>query len=249
MGKKSGPDTKGAVREQAAADRQTARDITYADRPDQYNPWGSLTWTTQEVVDPATGETVTKWVQNQELSADAQDLYNRNLGMMRARSGLAGGMMGRVSDEMGGAPDWAQFGDVQGLQYDPNQIRAAAEDAAYQKQAARLDPQFAAREESLEIKLRNQGLKPGDQAYDAAMTNLGQERTDAYEQARYGATDIGRQEAAQMYEQQMGSSQYANALREQQIQEYLGKRGFSLGEANKLMEGQTLGDLTEMAGG
>lgn len=249
MGKSKGPDAVGAATAQGVADRETARDVTYADRPDQYNPWGSITWGQEMVTDPATGEQTTKWTQNQNLSADSQDLYDTQLGIMRGKSKLAGGMMGRISDEMGAAPDWAQFGDVQGLNYDPNQIRGMAEDAAYQKETSRLDPRFQGQEEALMIKLRNRGLKEGDQAYDSAMANLGTERTDAYEQARLGATATGRQEAEMMYGQQMGQSQYANALREQQIAEYLGKRGHSLSESERLNEGSGLGDLIGMAGG
>ncbi len=249
MGKSSGGDARGAAEAQGLADRETARDVTYADRPDQYNPWGSVKWSTEEVIDPATGEKVTKWRQDQELTGDTQEIYDRSIGMMRGRQNLAGGMMNRIGDEMGGAPDWAQFGDVQGLDYDPNQVRGMAEDAAYQKQTARLDPRFEGREKELMVNLRNRGLREGDQAYDSAMANLGTERTDAYEQARLGSTDIGRQEAAQMYEQQMGSSKYANTLRDKQIGEYLDKRGFSLSEQNKLTKGQTMGDLTAMVGG
>ena len=55
--------------------------------------------------------------------------------------------------------------------------------------------------------------------------------------------------ALKMYNQQMGSTEMANALRDQQIQEYLGKRNFSLSEQNKLQEGQGMADLAKVAGG
>jgi hypothetical protein len=243
MGKKSGPDTEGAARAQGIANRETARDMTYADRPDQYNPFGSLKWTTKEAIDPATGESVTKWVQEQELSDSVQGLYDSTSGIMQSRNLLAGGLMGRMSDELGSAPNWDQFGDVVGMDYDPTQLRAAAEDAAYQRDTMRLDPQMASRQEQLEIKLRNQGLREGDQAYDSAMQSFGQDRADAYERARLGAASEGRTEAQQMYNQQKGSSEYANQLRQQQIQEYLGQRNYSLETINDLTANQGVADI------
>jgi hypothetical protein len=163
-------------------------------------------------------------------------LYDKSLGMMRGRMGLAGGMMGRVASEMAGAPDWDQFGDVIG--YDPTQARQKAEDAMYQKAVSRLDPQYARLQEQTEIDLRNRGLRPGDRAYDAAMSNFTMGRTDAYEQAQLGSVAAGRDEAGLGMQQ----NQLANQLREQQIQEYLGKRG-------ALAAGQTAGDLAGMIAG
>ena len=162
---------------------------------------------------------------------------------------MGAGMMGRIQSEMGGAPDWAQFGQAQGLDYDPSQIRQGAEDAAYQRSTNRLDPQYDQRAEALEVKLRNQGLRPGDQAYNSAMGTFGNERSDAYEQARLGASATGMQEAGQLWNQQMQGNQLANELRGQNINEYLQKRGFSLGEQVALSQGQTLTDLLSATGG
>jgi hypothetical protein len=251
VGKKtsSPPDAKGAAQVEGEYSRETARDTTYADRPDQYNPFGSIQWGTEQVIDPATGEPVTKWTQQQSLSDDSQSIYNPMMNFLQNKAELSSGMMGRVQDEMGAAPDWSQFGDVVGLDYDPTQIRAAAEDAAYQKEANRLDPRFNKEAEALDVRLRNQGLRPGDQSYDAQMSSFTTGKNDAYEQARLGATATGRQEAEMLYGQQMQSSQYSNALRDKQIQEYLDKRGFSLGEANALDPTSQLAELTGMFSG
>lgn len=245
MGKGSTPD----IDKAAAIDQQAARDATYADRPDQYNPWGSVNWGQEEVIDPVTGESTTKWTQSQNLSGDSQALYDRQMQMMQGRSDLAGGMMGRVQDEYGTPIDWDQFGDYEDFDFDPTAMRQQAEDDAYAKQTSRLDPQYAQQEEQKMIELRNRGLKEGDQAYDSAMRNLGNQKTDAYEQARLGAGEIGRAESDQLYQQGMGQNEMSNALRDRRIQEMLGKRGTSLDEMNKLNEGQGLGDLVDMTGG
>ena len=242
IGKKSGGSDSSKA---AAQDRNTARDTTYADRPDQFNPFGNVTWQTESVVDPASGNKATKWIQNQGMSEDVQRLYDNQMTNMQARGDLSAGMMGRIENEMGGAPDWAQFGDVNQMEYDPTTLRQRAEDAAYQKETMRLDPRFQKEAEALEIKLRNQGLRPGDQAYDATMESYSNSKNDAYEQARLGAVQTGQSEADMLWSQQMAGTEMANALRDKQIQEYLSKRQFSLGESNAL---NPLNDMSALAG-
>jgi hypothetical protein len=251
MGKKSSsaPDVAGAARAEAAANRETQRDITYSDRPDQYNPFSSVGWTNEQVIDPATGEPVNKWTQNQTFTPGVQNVIDQQLSQMGGRGQLGAGMMNRIQSEMGGAPDWAQFGQAQGLDYDPSQIRQGAEDAAYKRSTNRLDPQYAQQEQAMEVKLRNQGLRPGDEAYNASMSNFTTGKTDAYEQARLGASATGMQEAGQLWDQQLQGNQLSNQLRSDQIQEYLSKRGFSLGEQGALSQGQTLTDLLSATGG
>ena len=212
MGKKSGGggDSAGAARIQGEMNRETARDTTYADRPDQINPWAETKWGQERVVDPATGEWTTKWTQNVGLADETQRLYDTQMGMQGDRGDLAAGMSDRIASEMSGAPDWEQFGDVQGLDYDPTAIRGAAEDAAYQRETNRLDPRFENEMSAMESKLANRGLAAGDQAYDSAMNTFNMSKDDAYERARLGATSTGMQEANQLWNQQMGSTQMAN---------------------------------------
>ena len=64
MGKKSTKpaDVTGAATIEGEFSRETARDQTYADRPDQYNALGSSTWGQELVTDPATGAKTTKWM-------------------------------------------------------------------------------------------------------------------------------------------------------------------------------------------
>ena len=68
----------------------------------------------------------------------------------------------------------------------------------------------------MEIKLRNQGLRPGEEAYDNAMGNFNRDRTDAYEQARMGSVSTGRMEDQQAYGQAQGT--YGTNLQSQQQQ-------------------------------
>tara|TARA_R110000851_G_scaffold288960_1_gene443085 strand:- start:4712 stop:5473 length:762 start_codon:yes stop_codon:yes gene_type:complete len=251
MGKKSSspPDVTGAAAVEGEFSRETARDVTYADRPDQNNPFGSVTWGTQRVRDPASGEMVTKWTQNQSMAEPLQNVFDSQMSSIQSNSDLADSMSGRIQDEMGAAPDFQQFGDVKDFNYDPTQQRQMAEDAAYERSTNRLDPQFDKKRNDLEIRLRNRGLAAGDQAYESEMESFGTGRNDAYEQARLGATGEGRQEAQQGYTQALGTNERANALRDQQIAEYISKRGFSRGEQNSINPISELSTLSDTVSG
>ncbi len=251
MGGKGGssPDVVGAAKQEGIENRQTARDAAYANRPDQYNPFGSLTWSQQRIKDPATGENVTRWVQQQNLSKPMEYMLNSQLSNAQKMSYAQGLATNRAGEAVQEGVDWDQFGSAQGLEYDPSQLRQRAEDAAYGRATSRLDPQFEQAGSDMEIKLRNQGLTPGDAAYDRAMGNFNRQKNDAYEQARMGAVGTGRQEAAQDFQQQMGSTEFANALRDKSIEETLAKRKYALDEAKALNPTSDVKELMSPYGG
>lgn len=241
MGKKSSdsPNVAGAAQIEGEFSRETARDVTYADRPDQFGPLGNVQWGTEEVIDPATGEKVTKWTQNQNLDPNLQSITDNTLGMMRGRGEAAGVANQRGLMDVANPADFDQFGDP--ISFDPAAQRQSAEDAAYGRSTSRLDPRFQQESDAMEIKLRNQGLRPGDEAWDKAMGNFGRYKNDAYATARQDATSAGRAETGLGLQ----TNERANALRNQKIQEYLDKRGFNLSEADRLNQG---GSLNELAG-
>ena len=214
MGKKSTPkppDYEAAAERTSEGNIELVNAQTTANRPDQYTPWGSSTW-------EQNGD---QWTQNVELSPEQQRSLDQQMGIQTSRSELAGDMFGRVQDEFGGLMDWDQFGEYsrspeagglspeqlqrnlssEGLQNvdSSNRYYDQAGDALYNRATSRLDPQWSQRAEEQEAALRNQGLNPGDEAYDNAMANMNMDRTDAYQQAGYGA-DIGAgQEAQRMF--------------------------------------------------
>lgn len=87
---------------------------------------------------------------------------------------------------------------------DPDQIRQYAEESRFSKSMSRLGPIFESKRAGLEMKLRNQGLRPGDAAWKSQMQGLGMQETDATAQAQYDAVTGGMAEANQMFNQQMG---------------------------------------------
>lgn len=225
MGKKSSDpaDVTGAAEIEGQYSRETARDQTYANRPDQYNAFGSNQWQTESVRDPATGEMTTKWTQRQNLTPQMQSLLDSQMGRNRSLSDSSSAAAARGAEDMSTPLEWGQFGDVaEGPSaYGPtggdvatttgdatfdwdSQNRQRAEDAAYGRATQRLDPQFEAERATLERQLTGRGLRAGDQAYDSAMTNFSTGKNDAYEMARMGATGEGRVEDLQAYNQAQG---------------------------------------------
>ena len=271
MGGKSSPNLQDVASIQGDVNDQVIRAQTYANRPTQMTPWGYTSWSPEAFRDPASGETVTRWNQTQGLTPELQNILNKQIALQGGRTDLAGGLTQRMAQEFGAPMDWrglspmgtvpnAQFTLPEGDVGSPYETRQRAEDAMFNQARSRLDPMFQSRRDALEIKLRNQGLRPEDQAYQSQMRDLGQQETDAYNQAMWSATGEGRAEAGQMFGQMMGrnqnlfnqalqanaqnfgqaltGSQYANQIRQQQLAEAMQRRGFSLNEINALLSGQ-----------
>lgn len=100
------PDYVGAAQEQAAASREATTTQNFANRPVINTPFGSQTWGTQAVTDPATGQAVTQWTQNTTLAPDLQAALDAQIGTQLGRSQLAGGFMERVGQEYAQPFDW-----------------------------------------------------------------------------------------------------------------------------------------------
>lgn len=100
------PDYVGAANAQGAASRELTDVQNYANRPQQYSPFGSTTWSTQSVVNPATGDPVTQWTQSTQLAPGLQAALDAQIGTQLGRSQLAGGFMDRVAQEYSRPFDW-----------------------------------------------------------------------------------------------------------------------------------------------
>ena len=193
--------------------------------------------------DPATGQMTTKWTQNQALSRDQQEIFDYQTQRNADLSYLAAGKGKDIQREMSQPLNWGQFGDVVG--FDPETNRTSAEDAAYSRATQRLDPQYEKELATLERKMAGRGLRAGDSAYDSAMSNFYNGKNDAYEMARLGAVSEGRQEVGL----NLSTNERANALRQQEISEYLSKRGQSLSEANALSGSMNTAEMSSTYGG
>lgn len=247
MGKSSPPpiDYSAAALAEGEASRDVTEAQTWANRPDQVNPWGRVNWTNTPVWDPTTEQNINRWTQEMYLTPGLQEALDSQIAMQSGRSQIAEGMLGDIANAYQDPINWGQFGgmmqpggqnrmtlqdlpDLWGqvqwdmpqysttgtlrqLDYgnlydvdDPRFTLERAENATYDRMRSRLDQQFGGEEQALEIKLRNQGLVPGDEGYDAALRNLQNRKTDAYQAAQNEAIMAGGTEAQRMFGMQTG---------------------------------------------
>lgn len=80
-------------------------------------------------------------------------------------------------------------------------------DAAYERQAGRLTPQFEAQQRSFEQDMVNRGIAPGTPAYDNARANFENARNDAFAGARTQADQLGAALQNQSFQQGATNSQ------------------------------------------
>jgi hypothetical protein len=111
------PDYVGAAQQQAASSREVTNQQTWANRPEQVTPWGSQTWQTEAVTDPASGQLVTKWTQNTNVDPRLQSALDSELAVQQTRNNLAQNLSGRLEQEFGQAVDFNRFTPMgQGVQ-------------------------------------------------------------------------------------------------------------------------------------
>jgi len=258
MGKKSqkAPDYRAAAEETARGNAEALRYQTDANRADQYTPFGNVQWFGQPGDENYRQET--RLTNNQQAIFDQQEeaQFQRQL----ANSALSDRMwedMQRPENfynnlpGAAGTPDVPMYGgglgqfgqggqqmsvqDMQSSSYDP-----AFAQQAFDRQMSLIQPTLDNQLESQEVALRNQGLTPGSEAYDRALSTLRGQQSETLNSLSADAVDRGRaeqqaeftramqsgnqrfgQEAA-LFGAQMDQGSMYDRQRAQQAQEQLG---------------------------
>ena len=83
----------------------------------------------------------------------------------------------------------------------PQLLDRNATDAVYRQQKSFLDPQWQQRQKDLEDQLSRQGIALGSDAYNSAMSNFQNQKTQAYQSAQDLATAQGAQNAGLLFNQ------------------------------------------------
>lgn len=173
------------------------------------NPFGSQQ-STQVGTDPSTGAPI--YQTNISASAPLQGLISSAMGAAgnsnaQTQNSIFG--LGGINSQLAGLgaqinPQAAQQANQQGQQ------------AAYAAQTQYLNPQFAQGQSSLESQLANQGLVPGSQAYDNAMTNFNNSKQQAYSNAANQSILTGSQIGSQMLQNNLAAvGEQGNLLNQQ----------------------------------
>jgi len=156
------PDPYSVAQAQSQLNQDTARQSQQMSMVDQHTPYGDLIY--NQVGNWGDGSA--KMGAFQVLTPDQQRIVDQN---QRADLNMNDIALRQI-DKVGGILD------------KPFNIDAAAGQKIADLQRARLDPQWAQRDQQLEQDLMNRGIRPGSEAYAAMRSQFGNERNDAYNQ-------------------------------------------------------------------
>lgn len=91
-----------------------------------------------------------------------------------------------------------------------DEARQRAEAAAFQSYLDKTEPVYKQQTNDLQTRLVNQGLTPGSEAYQRAMTDLQNNQNDATNQAAYNATLAGQNAFTQSLGDQINAGNFGN---------------------------------------
>jgi hypothetical protein len=262
------PDYVGAAEKTAAGNTQALMQQTFANRPDQTTPWGSSTWQAISDRDPTTGQNVTRWVQNQDVSPELKNALSQQFALTGQKTDLASGQMDRVAQDLSQPFDWQNLPEtgspLQTRNISPTTTGFNPEDFAKQRddytQAAwqQMQPEHQRQEEALRTRLMNQGLPAGSEGFNNELNRLqGAQSAEKWNALNAGITQqktlndmmlasqgqaFGQSATAsgQGFAQDKDASTYQNLQRQQAIAEQAQRRGISLNEMNAIINGQQI---------
>ncbi len=218
MGAPASPDYAGAADAQYRSGVQATQAQTAANRPNQYNPWGSTTWSQD-----GNGN----WTQNVSLNPNEQTALTAQQGTQASRSQTAQGLNPLIAGNLSQPLD---FSGVQKLDTGA-QARDQAITGAYNQATSRLDPRFSQGQEALSAQLAAQGLDPTSEAAQTAQHNFDLSKNDAYSSAMNGAIAQGTTAGSALFNQSLQG-------RQQGIGEVMTQRENPINEQNALLNGQ-----------
>jgi len=121
------------------------------------------------------------------------------------------------------------------------EVRDRAEQAMYERGAARLDPQYAEQEDAMRTRLLNQGFQAGDAGFEREMRKFNERKSDDYANLRRDAIAMGGDEAARQFgmglqgrqqgiQELMNQAQFGNTAAQQALAQQMGLGSARFGE-------------------
>lgn len=250
------PDYAGAAQQQGEASQAISEQQTFANRPTVNSPFGGQSWSINTVTDPVTGKPVNAWTQNINLPPDMLAALKKEQGISSSQADLASSLLAQERQQESKPIDFSQFLQVHGgpsattTNGNPsaNMYAKDAADAAFNEYLGYNKPLQDQARSQMDTQLRNQGLQPGDEAYDTAMTNLSRDQSAQNQQAEYqsilSGSTIGQQRQAsdlaaqqQEFGQEATGTNITNSAAAQQIAQAMQERGFTLNQIQAILSG------------
>ena len=164
---------------------------------------------------------------------------------------LAGGGPSASNFMAAGGPSAANFMATSGLDLsNVANMPINAGTTGQQAIMARLEPQLARNRVSTETQLINQGLRPGSEAYNNAITLLGQQENDQRTQAVLQGLGLDMSANAQGYGQALTSGQFGNTAQAQNFgQGNIQQQLYNQAQAQNFGQGTTAQNTANQAAG
>lgn len=238
------PNYTAAAQATAAGNLEMAQVATAANRVNQITPYGNLDY--YESGTDSQGNPM--WTAKTSLNADQQALLNQQNAAAKGLGTTINDQLGMVQNTMNkpfdsGAPDvqyggqapqlnqiTAQTPDFQQMNAQGPQLKTdlgtsgmAGWDRAQNILNQRLQPQLQLQQEQSDVKLRNQGIMPGTEAYNRAKGALGMQQNDLINQSQLTAQGIGQN----LFNQDLQAGQFGNTAQNQMNQNQLANQGFN----------------------
>jgi len=179
-GAPAAPNYTQAAEATAAGNLEAARTATAANRVNQYTPYGSLEYS----INPESQWDIygnPTWSATQKLSPEQQQLLDYQNKTSLGLGELTGQGLGYVENMLN-------------QPFDPSKIAQIGINPGETMQDSimrRLQPQIAQGKEALQAQLANQGVVPGTEAYNRAMTQQAQKENDLLTSAVVQGTNTG----------------------------------------------------------
>lgn len=192
-----------AATAQAGASQNAINQQTSANRVDQNNPTGSLSWSQ----DPNTGQ----WTQNVSLAGAQQDALTAQQNLQAGRSTAAQGLLGQATSNLSNPIDTSNFTSLYNVGT-PGQTNQAAQNAVM----GQVTPIIQQNDKALQSQLANQGITAGSEAYQNAMDQQARNDNNMNLQAvqagfAQGNTDVTNNINTGTYDQNQNAYQLAQA--------------------------------------
>lgn len=234
------PDFERLAELEAEQNLEFARSQTQANRPNEFNPYGSRLWE-QDPDNPDQWSTTTALSEPQQGIFDTNQMTDQQM----ADLGLsAAGQTGDVFSSRFQVGDSAPGYEGQGPLQDYGSRRQDVVDAMM----ARTNTDISRDRETVKANLVAQGIPVGSEAYNRAMEQIDRKQTDARQQADINATNIAGQEYSSYLKGrgvggQEAMDEYSTGLEShrQGVTDALLERQTPLNEMNALRSGAQVG--------
>lgn len=213
---------------QSQANTSTAAAQAALNNMNQFTPYGSTTYDVTGFYTTPDGQTVPTYTQNTALSPVGQSILTGTQGVaLDLLPGAQSLAQRAVTDSTKPLNFNTPYSDT--LNQGPQLLNQNVTNAIYGQQKSFLDPQWNLNQKQLEDQLSRQGIPVGSEAYNSALEQLNNSRTQAYQSAQDAAIGAGTGAASNLFgmalqgqQQNIGQQQLAQSNPLQMLQSFFG---------------------------